>query len=84
MNRDTLKYTRVLVDQLKEQALKAQSNIKNPQKTQKSNLDFDKGCLMAFHTILSLMKHQIKAFNISEKKVGLNTINPDRDLLNLN
>jgi len=43
--------------------------------------DFSLGQLIAWHRIVSLMKSQAFAYNIDDKKLGLEGIDPDRDLI---
>lgn len=42
---------------------------------------FDKGVLMAFHDIVSLMQSQAVVFGLSLEEIELSDINPDADLL---
>ena len=39
------------------------------------------GYLMAFHEVIDLMKQQAVAFDIEQKDVGLEDIDPESDLL---
>ncbi len=42
---------------------------------------YQEGYLMAYYEVLDLMKQQAKAFNIEDKEIGLEDIDPERDLL---
>jgi hypothetical protein len=41
---------------------------------------FDAGYLMGFHRVISLMQQQAPAFSLEVKDVGLEGIDPNRDL----
>ena len=43
--------------------------------------DYNQGRLMAYHSIVSLLKHQAFVLNMDEKEIGLADIEPERDLL---
>lgn len=43
--------------------------------------DYNIGYLMAYHTVISLLKNKAMAFNIDEESIGLSDIEPERDLL---
>lgn len=45
------------------------------------NLEYKIGYLMAMHDVISLMKQQADAFEIDQKLIGLNDIEPESDLL---
>ena len=42
---------------------------------------FDRGRLMAFHEVVSLMQSQAAAFGITREEIGLAGIEPEVDLL---
>lgn len=42
---------------------------------------FDSGFLMAYHEVISIMKNQAPFFDLKPKDIGLEDINPERDLL---
>ncbi|MEY4583066.1 MAG: hypothetical protein RL701_7769 [Pseudomonadota bacterium] len=42
---------------------------------------FDAGYVAGFHRIVSLMQQQAEAFGIPIEKIGLDGIDPDRDLV---
>ena len=72
-----VKYMGLLI---KEQANKAKSDAQQPNEGWE---DFNKGELMAYHTIISLLKVQAPIFDIKETEIGLDDIDPDTDLLSL-
>lgn len=81
MNDEKIKgYLIDLISLLKEQAMEAKADADRPKE---GYADYNNGYLMAFHTVISLMKHQAFAFNIEEKELGLANIDPDADLLSL-
>jgi hypothetical protein len=60
---------------IKEQALAARS-------TRDRNQDaYSIGALMAWHSMVSIMQSQAVLFGIDLSRVGLEAINPERDLL---
>lgn len=63
---------------LKIQAKEAKKEADNPEV---GNSSYNNGYLMAYHTVISLMKSQALAFNIDEERLGLADIDPERDLL---
>lgn len=63
---------------LKDQALEAKKDADNPKE---SFEDYNKGELMAYCSVFSLLKHQASVFNIDEKDLGLADIDPEVDLL---
>ncbi|QVL56902.1 MAG: hypothetical protein KFB93_05820 [Simkaniaceae bacterium] len=62
---------------LKENAKKAKKN------SETGDDRYNKGVLMAYCSVISLLKYQARAFNIDEKDLGLSDINPEADLLGL-
>lgn len=63
---------------LKKQAIEAKYEADHP----KEGFDsYNNGYLMAYHTVISLMKTQASAFGVDEKELGLEDIDPERDLL---
>lgn len=63
---------------LKELAIEAKKEADNPKESLE---DYNKGELMAYYSVFSLLKHQAFVFNIDEKEIGLTEIKPDRDLI---
>lgn len=63
---------------LKAQAKEAKLDADKPES---SNSSYNNGYLMAYHTVISLLKNQTMAFNIDEESIGLADIEPERDLL---
>ena len=43
--------------------------------------DYNIGQLMSYYSVISTLKNQALAFNIDEKDLSLDDINPDQDLL---
>lgn len=62
---------------LKEQAREAKKDADNPKESFK---DYNQGTVMAYCSVISLLKHQAFAFNINEKELGLADIDPEVDL----
>jgi len=46
----------------------------------KDDVNYNLGRLMAWYEIIDLMKQQAKAFNIEQKDIGLADINPEAEL----
>ena len=65
---------------LKEQALDAKKDSENPKEGFE---DYNKGVVMAYCSVISLLKHQAFTFKINEKELGLSDIDPEADLLGL-
>ena len=59
---------------LKEQAIEAKKEADNPKE---SLANYNKGELMAYCSVFSLLKHQASVFNINQKDLGLADIEPD-------
>lgn len=59
---------------LKEQVLEAKKNADNLKEGSK---DYSKGEVMAYHQVISLLKHQASAFNIDQKQLDLADIAPE-------
>ena len=53
---------------LKKQAIEAKIEAENPKEGCK---DYNKGELMAYSSLFSLLKHQASVFNINEKELGI-------------
>lgn len=71
-------YTLDLCALLKEMARKAK--MENQASSDKDK-EYSLGRLMAFHEVISLMQQQAEAFGIPLARLGLEDINPERDLL---
>ncbi len=79
MNEESLKgYLSDSVTLLKERAFEAKKEADNLKEGSKG---YNKGELMAYHTVISLMKTQAFVFNIDGREIGLSDIEPERDLL---
>ena len=65
---------------LKELARKAKKDADNPKEGFE---DYNKGVLMGYYSIITLLQHQAFAFCIDQKELGLADIKPDIDLLGL-
>lgn len=68
-------YLRDLGTLIKEYALEAK------EEKEKSGSAFDTGYVAGFHRVVSLMQQQAEAFGISLGDIGLEGIDPDRDLI---
>lgn len=75
---DTANYNKDLTHLLRKMALEAK---KDSLEAAPESRDYANGRLMAFHTVLSLMQSQARAFGIDLAELGLDGINPDVDLL---
>jgi len=76
---DTYKYyLQDLSFLLKEPALEAKEDFK---KASDEDEAFAAGYLAAYHHALEIMKNQAISFNIDEKEIKLDDIDPDKDLL---
>lgn len=64
---------------IKEKAFEAKKNRDTSIGT--TDYDYALGHLMAFHEIVSLMQQQAEVFGIPLSKIGLENIDPDKDLL---
>jgi hypothetical protein len=73
-------YLTDLISLLKEQAREAKSDANKPEKGYEG---YNQGHLMAYYSVISLLKHQAIVFNMDEKELGLADIDPDADLLGL-
>ncbi len=62
---------------LKEQARNAKKN------SDKGNDVYNQGIVMAYCSVISLLKYQAHTFNIDEHEIGLSDIDPEADLLGL-
>ena len=71
-------YLRDLAVLLKERAREARQQRMD---AEAKELGFAVGRLMAFHEVISLMQQQADAFGIDRKEIGLNDIEPERDLV---
>lgn len=49
--------------------------------SEKNEIDYKLGYLMAYHEVISLMKQQADAFEINQKDIGLYDIDPELELL---
>jgi hypothetical protein len=71
-------YVRDLCNLLEERALEAQAES---QSAPADRREYTLGRLMAFHEVVSLMQQQAQAFGIALEALGLDDIEPERDLL---
>jgi hypothetical protein len=65
---------------LKEQAKEAKLDADKPDEGFE---DYNTGQLMAYYSVLTLLKNQASTFDISQEEIGLADIDPDADLLSL-
>lgn len=69
MNEEKIKgYLSDSITLLKEQAIEAKKTADNPKEGYE---DYNKGELMAYSSLFSLLKHQASIFNINEKELGI-------------
>lgn len=73
-------YIKYMGNLLKEQAKKAKLDADKPDEGLK---DYNTGELMAYYSVLSLLKNKAPIFDITQEEIGLADINPDADLLSL-
>lgn len=78
MTPDPRAYLLDLGSLLREEALKAKRDRDNASGESKS---FEQGRLMGFYEVISLMQQQARAFNIPMGEIGLEDVEPERDLL---
>jgi hypothetical protein len=71
-------YVRDLCTLLKEKAMEAKAESRAAPADQR---EFALGRLMAFHEVISLMQQQAQAFGIELDALGLDEIDPERDLV---
>ena len=74
-------YLQFISATLKERALKAKVEADAP--NEKCADYYNNGYLMAFHEVIDFMKQQAPFFELDQKEVGLDDIDPDVDLLSL-
>ncbi len=80
MNRDSdVDFLRDFAVIAKEKALAAKRAKKMAEGTKDG--DYALGFLMAYHEIVSTLKQQAEVFGIPLEKLGLDDIDPERDLL---
>jgi hypothetical protein len=78
MNDEKFKgYLTDFISLLKEQAKKDADNPKEGFE------EYSQGELIAYYSVISLLKHEAFVLNMDEKELGLADINPDADLLGL-
>lgn len=63
---------------LKEQAREAKKEADNPKD---GSEDYSKGEVTAYHKVISMMKNQAYLFDLEQEDIGLEDIEPERDLL---
>jgi hypothetical protein len=81
MNEERVKgYLSDSITLLKERAREAKKDKHN---SKEGFEDYNKGSVMAYCSVFSLLKRQAAAFNIDEKKLGLADLDPETDLLGL-
>ncbi len=73
-------YLNDFVSLLKKQAMEAKADADKPDKEHDG---YNQGHLMAYYSVISLLKHQAFVLNIDENDIGLANIDPDADLLSL-
>jgi hypothetical protein len=71
-------YVRDLGVLIKEKALEAKKESRSSPEGERA---FALGRLMAFHEVISLMQQQARAFGITLEELGLDDIQPEKDLL---
>ena len=74
------KYLIELISMIKGQALETKKEVDNARKDQ---VDFFKGKIMGYYSIVTIFKHQAFVFCIDQKELGLSEIDPQVDLLGL-
>ena len=79
-DKEILKYYLLdLITLLKEQAIEAKKDADEG----KGNDSYNQGHLMAYYSVITLLKHQATAFKIDENVLGVADIDPEADLLGL-
>ena len=76
------KYILDICEMIKNQAIAS----KSPTNKYSESCDdvYNIGYLMAFHSVLSILKKEADIFEINQEDIGLANIDPDMDLLGLN
>lgn len=83
MNKSYINYKRYLVDLsplILERAYHAKKNRAEAEKGS-PGYDFEDGRLMAFFEIVSIMQDQAPLFDIDLRDIGLNEVDPYKDLI---
>ena len=78
MNQTERLYLRDFGELIREMALDAKKQATSADAADRS---YELGRLMAFHEVVALMLSQAKSFDLSSSAIGLDGIDPDRDLL---
>lgn len=63
---------------LKEQAIEAKRDLEN---SKKDDFEYNRGHLMSYCAVFSLLKQQAWLFNVNQTEIGLDNLNPEIDLL---
>jgi len=63
---------------LKENAKKAKLEADHPQEDDTS---YSTGYLMAYHEVIAILKNRAPTFGLKQEDIGLEDIEPERDLL---
>jgi|GEM_PF-372679 len=81
MNEEKIKgYLIDSIKLLKEQAIEAKKGAANPKE---GSEEYSKGEALAYYTVISTLKNQAPFYDLEQKDVGLDDIDPDADLLGL-
>ncbi len=79
MNKDSLEnYVKEVFSLIKTDAKKAKLESEN---SKTEDAKYNSGYLMAYHMVISRMKSQVWVFGLDEAALGLDDIDPERDLL---
>lgn len=71
-------YLTDFISLLKKQAIEAK---KDADDKKIGNYEYNQGHLMAYYSVFSLLKHEAFVLQMDEKELGLDDIDPDRDLI---
>jgi hypothetical protein len=79
VNKDSLEnYVKEVFSLIKNDAKKAKLESEN---SKEGDVEYNSGYLMAYHMVISRMKSQIWVFGLDQTELGLDDIDPERDLL---
>lgn len=79
MNEERIKgYLSDSITLLKEEVKEAKKDADN---SKEGYEDYNKGAVITYYTVISLLKRQTVTFNLDEKEIGLDDIEPEKDLL---
>lgn len=80
MDQESLRnYIQQIACLLKDNAKRAKLEADSPR--EEDSADYNTGYLMAYHEVIAIMKNQAPFFDIEQKDIKLDDIEPEKDLL---